>query len=819
MKIYSTILLFLTSTSLVFAQYETPVFINPGDNIQAIINANTSGTLYIFKEGTHRMQKIVPKTDDILIGEPGTIINGALVLDNWQQEGEYWTHTIDPAFARTTLNNGDYPCKCVTEYPNVVDPNVCGELRRYVGCMYWQSLFMDDLPLWRETSFEGLNNLPDTLESGITVKPFYGDWLFDSTSMKFHIPFDPSGHEMEVTIKFPLAGFAIYPGGGSQPGVVSDNVLVKGLQIEKYVPTWAAVVSGEKGWIIENNDVRLNHSGGINIAGNSIVRSNKINLNGQSGIGGRGATSGNGDWSIVENNEIAYNNYARFDPNWSAVTKFGLSDSLILRNNYVHDNYGFGLWCDYRNTHIVYEGNLITNNGGAGIHHEISGEAIIRCNRFINNRSRKKPPLGSPDHTQALYIANGTDVVVSHNYVRQDSSGQGIVVVQNNRGAEFGGSPVEVINNDVVFSFPPVNNVSTSGLAPGTVSLYGDTLPVHAFDYNRYHIAEYEPNKLYFSHFNEEGENSAFNWADYQTAGFEVNGTVDTDIIDAPNYPECADIPKQILVKAKLLIDCLVEENSTEMTLPISEDRVHFQPFSSSRWNYHGKDVCPKFYENMIDWVLLEIREAANPDNILQQKAAILLSDGSIVDAYPSLRGVAQPGDMLDGVVIYDLIPNQEYVLSIKTTYDNMALANQAIVLPNNTPYNFTNIALVEDTQNYEIINSNTIALNCIAIPLALPEEEVQIEEDEPLENAFTLHPNPFSNQSTLSFYLKRDRAISIRLYSLLGEVVADILKNEKLESGEHQILIEGKNLESGVYFVQMTGFGISEVKPLVLVK
>lgn len=108
---------------------------------------------------------------------------------------------------------------------------------------------------------------------------------------------------------------------------------------------------------------------------------------------------------------------------------------------------------------------------------------------------------------------------------------------------------------------------------------------------------------------------------------------------------------------------------------------------------------------------------------------------------------------------------------------------------------------------------------DCSEVTLTLPEEEVQIEEDEPLENAFTLHPNPFSNQSTLSFYLKRDREISIRLYSILGEVVTDILKNEKLEAGEHQILIEGENLESGVYFVEMTGFGISDIKPLVLVK
>ena len=704
---------------IILSSYAQPpqntVFIEPDQDIQAIIDSYSENTLYIFKVGIHRMQKIIPKSKDILIGEPGAIINGSLILDTWVPEGNYWTHTIDMNLA-ASFNGSN--CHCEVEYPETPDPD-CG-YKRYGGCVWHQSMFIDhDYPLWREMSLSGLNNLPDTLmKQGIPVKPFYGDWYFDENTSKFIIPFDPTGHLIEVTINFPGADFAIHPGGGSVGGQLADSVLVKGFQIEKYAPTWGTVMVGETGWIVENNNVRLNHSDGINTRGDCIIRSNKANNNGRSGIGGQSKAHPNGNWGIIDNNEIAYNNFNRYSPGWSAVTKFIDSDGLILRNNHVHNNYGSGLWTDIRNRNILFEGNYVHDNGGAGIFHEISFDAVIRCNRVVNNRSRTKPEIGNLDFTQPIYISNGSNVLVEYNYIRQDTSGQGIVTTQNNRGMpDLGGcgTPVRVLNNDIVFSFPPVNNLASSILDTVTISICGDTLPVHLFDNNHYHIKGFDENKEYFAHFDENGIIQTYNWQAFQDAGFEVNGTLDTNIVDQVNYQECASIPKQILVKSKLFLDCFMDSDSS-MVASGFIDLDHYHPFSSSPWNYTGRDVCPKFYDDMVDWVLLEIRASTSPDSILQQKAAVILKDGRIVDAYPSLQGAAQVGDRLDGVVFYDLIPNVEYILSVKTRNQTIAIASQSVHLPNAIHYDFTNPNEVENLNAFEHITSESIALKSIGV-------------------------------------------------------------------------------------------------------
>ncbi len=714
------ILFFYFQINCVQAQYDTPVYLYPGDNLQQVVNANPEGTLYIFKEGTHRMQKIIPKSDDIFIGEPGAVMNGSLVLDDWTQRGEYWVHDIPAEYASPSPTFGGTACHCEKEYPIQVDTTFCQDTKRYTGCLYFHSIFMDDKPLWRETSMSGLNNLPDTLTAGAMVmKPFYGDWYFDTETLEVYLSFDPTGHKIESTVNFQnSADYAFFNGYAE---VQPDNVTIKGLLIEKYAPTWAAIFAGSDStiyWTIENNDVRLNHTQGIFFNSNALVRSNYIHHNGQVGFGGRGKKLDDGTHSVVDNNQVAFNNYAGFDPNWHAgASKFLSSNGIVMRNNYVHNNRGHGLWMDYQNYNSTYEGNVIENNGGAGIFHEISGSASIRCNQLINNRSRlKDPTIGAIDFTQNLYISTSSDVLIENNYIRNDTSGRAVVIVQNIRNG-FCGSPVEFRNNDVVYSyFPGTMSVVGAGVTLESIPLCGGVIPSHELQDNRYHLFDFNPASKNFSHFDAEGNGRNNTWEELQALGFELNGTVDSNIIDVPEYAECADIPKQMLVKVNLLLDCFMEEGVSEMKIPDPESRKHFQPFSGAPWNYSGLDICPKFYENIIDWVMLEIRDTEDPQNIYTRKAAILLSDGRIVDAYPALQGVAQPGDMLDGVVIYDLIPNQEYLISVTTRQQRTAWANQAFMLPNQASLDLTNSDNVASLNQYNFIAENQVAFNGINV-------------------------------------------------------------------------------------------------------
>src|SRR4030042_4050542 len=107
--------------------------------------------------------------------------------------------------------------------------------------------------------------------------------------------------------------------------------------------------------------------GGVAAGPGWVVRGNHVHHQGQLGV------SGSGDDILVEGNEIAFNNTAGVDSHWEAGGRqFVHTRNLVLRNNYVHDNQGAGLWGDGHNIYTLYEGNQVVNNYGPGIAHEIS---------------------------------------------------------------------------------------------------------------------------------------------------------------------------------------------------------------------------------------------------------------------------------------------------------------------------------------------------------------------------------------------------------------------------------------------------------------
>jgi len=70
------------------------------------------------------------------------------------------------------------------------------------------------------------------------------------------------------------------------------------------------------------------------------------------------------------------------------------------------------------------------------------------------------------------------------------------------------------------------------------------------------------------------------------------------------------------------------------------------QPFSTSPWNYSGSEEVSEIPENVVDWVLVELR---NDMNVQSEtiRAVFLLSSGKIVDTdgYSSLSFTASPND------------------------------------------------------------------------------------------------------------------------------------------------------------------------------
>lgn len=107
------------------------------------------------------------------------------------------------------------------------------------------------------------------------------------------------------------------------------------------------------------------------------------------------------------------------------------------------------------------------------------------------------------------------------------------------------------------------------------------------------------------------------------------------------------------------------------------------QPFNTIPWQYNdgGSESGVAIPTNAVDWVLLEIRAANNVNTIVEQRAAWLLSDGSIKD----VDGVT------NGVRFQNLSNGNDYYLVLRSRNHLAVLSAQPIsITANSGSYDFT---------------------------------------------------------------------------------------------------------------------------------
>lgn len=221
------------------------------------------------------------------------------------------------------------------------------------------------------------------------------------------------------------------------PGNAND-VTIRNLEIKNYAPsdlqhapvtarTHEGAAKGLR-WKVENCSLHHNRGAGLHLSDGGIARNNKIFSNGVIGLKMYWIRNLGG---LVEGNEIYDNNPAGLgDPFWEAGgTKFAWCKDLVVRNNHAHDNDGPGLWTDIDNVNTLYEGNLIEDNSGVGLFHEISYSAIIRNNVVTGNGWRNRGWFWEA----GIMIAACQNVEVYGNTVSGNFNG--ITLIEQNRGA------------------------------------------------------------------------------------------------------------------------------------------------------------------------------------------------------------------------------------------------------------------------------------------------------------------------------------------------------------------------------------------------
>jgi hypothetical protein len=374
---------------------------NPGDDVQAVINAGSGGTTYIFNAGLYRLPggNIQPKNGDTLRAAAGlnrdeVTLSGAKILTGWIFESTnggrwYVTGQTQEGF----FYSGDPLDRAQAGYERAIRP---------------EDLFFDDVPLRHHTSLSALAT---------------GGWYFDYTADRIYIKDDPSGHLVETSVVNSSSEGLIR---GSATGVTIENLTVEKVAVREQ----RGGIHGDNtsAWIIRNCIIRHVHGTGVNIGPSMVIEDSLITECGQMGFGGTG------DDFIIRRSEVSWHNYARYDAGWEAGgSKIKYSNNAVVEDCYVHHTGAKGIWYDIDNRNGMIRRNLITDCSSPGIQYEISyGTTYIEDNILLRNGKGYDNWLWGSQ----ILMHSGQGCIVRRNLCVVDSDGgNGIGVVNQNRGS------------------------------------------------------------------------------------------------------------------------------------------------------------------------------------------------------------------------------------------------------------------------------------------------------------------------------------------------------------------------------------------------
>jgi len=102
----------------------------------------------------------------------------------------------------------------------------------------------------------------------------------------------------------------------------------------------------------------------------------------------------------------------------------------------------------------------------------------------------------------------------------------------------------------------------------------------------------------------------------------------------------------------------------------------------------------------------------------------------------------------------------------------------------------------------------------------ALQKAETMItkETDKRYDNNLKIAPNPASSTATISFSVMQQEKVFLNLFDLTGRLVNKVAEREFSE-GVHQVTLDTKNLNGGIYFLKMQTAGTIQTKKLIVVK
>lgn len=361
--------------------------IAPGEPLQAAVDRAGVGAVFCIAAGRHRGETVAPKDGQGFFGEPGAVMDGAVVVTDFRPDGSAWVGA-ERLVAVTPIG------VCRPAFP---------------ACRLPEAAWLDGQPLARVLARNELGP---------------GRFFIDA-DRRLVVADDPKRHRIEVSA-VPYA----FLGNGAR------EVTVANLVVERYAnPAQRGAIYSHhnrraSGWTVTHNLVRLNSGLGILAGAGARILANRVERNGQLGV------SASYEGALIEGNEIDGNNTRGYDPAWEAGgVKAAVTTGLVLRGNDVHHNHGPGLWCDIECRDTRYEGNRVAYNDGAGLFHEISYKATISRNIAAFNGAKDQVWFWGAN----ILVAASQDLVVEDNEVTVAEGGTGIALIDQGRPREGGG--------------------------------------------------------------------------------------------------------------------------------------------------------------------------------------------------------------------------------------------------------------------------------------------------------------------------------------------------------------------------------------------
>lgn len=137
-----------------------------------------------------------------------------------------------------------------------------------------------------------------------------------------------------------------------------------------------------------------------------------------------------------------------------------------------------------------------------------------------------------------------------------------------------------------------------------------------------------------------------------------------------------------------------------------------------------------------------------------------------------------------------------------------------------NLTKNYSNDLLYYDVRPFYSIDGTYSDPNWLAVyGMLMPKtSDSTLISEKDITNSLSNYPNPFNPTTKISFGIKESGYVSIKVFDLIGQQVAELVNEEK-EAGYYSISFDASRLPSGVYIYTIRANNFVQTRKMLLMK